>query len=123
MSSIAKMHPTNTPPAGYIFGDSGLPQDLQYLNDISVTAAGDRPYFCGVDTGRGEYGRIALSSVGLANQFTISCPLSSNAGTAQMDVNQMRFARRTAGASALIVFVKDSAGNTLSGSITLGPVL
>jgi len=123
MGSQALPHPTAKAPAGYIFNGSGLPVDLMYLADISVTAAADMPYVEGVDVGRNQYGRIALSSVGTSYQFTLACPLSSAANTANIGNNQVRIAMKQAGASALIFFVRDAAGNSLSASLALGPVI
>jgi len=125
MSSKAKTGSTARP-VNYIFDDSGIPDDVLYLGDISVSATTDTPFIVVGDPTTQEYGRLPLSAVGTTSLFTLRAPLTANAATATLSPQEVRVALRDAGGiSALVFFVKTSvgAGTSLSGSITLGPTI
>ena len=114
---------TTSPEAGYLFVGSGEPYDVAYLGKLSISASTDGGAIVAADPNRLEYGAVPLSAIGTAANFTIAVPLSSAANTAVLNNNSMRIAMRTAGASALIFFVKDAAGNSLSATLPLGVVI
>jgi len=121
MSSTKATTGTTTPPAGVVFDHSGMPEEISYLGNISVSAAADKAFTIAGDLGRQEYGRIPLSAVGTAYGFVINAPTTAVAKTfAQAAPGSVSFGvKQEAGASALVFFVTLTGGSTLSGFVTL----
>ena len=114
-------------PDGYIFDDSGLPENVKYLGDISISGANDAPFIIAGDPNRLEFGRVPLSAVATVNGFSannipnvINAPSTATA-SAYPGVDQISFGYNES-ASTLTVFVKTVGGTSLSGVLLVGRV-
>jgi hypothetical protein len=109
----------------YIFDDSGLPNDLQYLGPLSISAATSSAGVVAGDPVTLVYGKVALQDIGNSYGFTL---LGSATGTASgfaAKPNEISWGiRQAGGASSLVFFVRTSDNvKTLSGSVDLGVVI
>ena len=108
-------------PAGYIFDESGIPDEIRYLGNLSISAAGDQPFVIAGDLGHQEFGRVPLSAITTTINFVPSSKVQTSTpatASALPGLNQISFGWNDS-ASTLTVFVKTTGGTSLSGTLNV----
>ena len=115
------------PETDYLFKDSGLPTDVEYLKPISISAASDSACIIAGDPVRNEYGKVALKDIGTSEGFelptdvpatTLSASPTATASAFTEAAGTICFAYNES-TSSVTVFVKNAIGNSLSGIINV----